>query len=155
MSKILTGLTPFRTNSLFTSEPRTALGMSASKENNDRNTNRKPSNPREKNGEECGQDVEKVESEQCAKYLKALADPARIRILKALQGGALTGTDLSNLLDIEIPNVSHHLRVLYHAGIVNTRRDGRFIYYEIDREVIAEASVSQTLNFGCCSLKMS
>lgn len=101
------------------------------------------------------QESEKVESEQCAKYLKALADPARIRILKALQSGPLTGTDLSNLLDIEIPNVSHHLRVLYHAGIVNTRRDGRFIYYEIDREVIAEASVSQTLDFGCCSLKMT
>lgn len=88
-------------------------------------------------------------------YLKALADPARIRILKALQGTPLTGTDLSNLLDIEIPNVSHHLRVLYHAGIVLTRRDGRFIYYEINRDVLANRSVAQTLDFGCCTLKMS
>lgn len=98
---------------------------------------------------------EKAESEQCAKYLKALADPARIRILKALQGAPLTGTDLSNLLDIEIPNVSHHLRVLYHAGIVITRREGRFIYYEINREVLSDSSMTQTLDFGCCSLKMT
>ncbi|AMV32314.1 Transcriptional repressor SdpR [Pirellula sp. SH-Sr6A] len=95
------------------------------------------------------------DSEQCAKYLKALADPARIRILKALQGSPLTGTDLSNLLDIEIPNVSHHLRVLYHAGIVHTRREGRFIYYEINREVLASRTVAQTLDFGCCTLRMS
>ncbi|MCU0716207.1 MAG: metalloregulator ArsR/SmtB family transcription factor [Pirellula sp.] len=95
------------------------------------------------------------DSEQCAMYLKALADPARIRILKALQGSPLTGTDLSNLLDIEIPNVSHHLRVLYHAGIVLTRRDGRFIYYEINRDVLASRSVAQTLDFGCCTLRMS
>ncbi|XZE33395.1 ArsR/SmtB family transcription factor [Pirellulaceae bacterium SH501] len=95
------------------------------------------------------------DSERCAMYLKALADPARIRILKALQGTPLTGTDLSNLLDIEIPNVSHHLRVLYHAGIVLTRREGRFIYYEINREVLANRSVAQTLDFGCCTLRMS
>ncbi len=88
-------------------------------------------------------------------YLKALADPARIRILKALRGTPLTGTDLSNLLDIEIPNVSHHLRVLYHAGIVLTRRDGRFIYYEINQDVLGNRSVAQTLDFGCCTLRMS
>lgn len=134
--------------------------MTASKEPNDRistpKSNRAKSAQNEKPPKQvAGSQTDKVESEQCAKYLKALADPARIRILKALQSGALAVTDLSNLLDIEVPNVSHHLRVLYHAGIVNTRRDGRFIYYEIDREVIAEASLSQTLDFGCCSLKMS
>ncbi len=98
---------------------------------------------------------EKLESETCAKYLKALADPARIRILKALQSSPLTVTDLSNLLEIEVPNVSHHLRVLFHAGIVNTERDGRFIYYAINEEVLSRESVSQTLNFGCCSLRMT
>jgi len=94
------------------------------------------------------------DSELCAGYLKALGDSNRLQIIKALQSSPLTVTDLSVLLDSEMANVSHHLRVLFHAGLVATQRDGKFIYYEINRDVIKTKSVSQALDFGCCRLDM-
>lgn len=95
------------------------------------------------------------DSEQCAKYLKAIADPIRLQIIRALRGTPLTVSDLSLLLEMEVANISHHLRVLYHADLVETRRDGRFIYYELNRKVLASKSLPQTFEFGCCSLKMT
>lgn len=90
----------------------------------------------------------------CAGYLKALGDSNRLQIIKALQSSPLTVTDLSLLLDCELANVSHHLRVLFHAGLVTTERDGKFIYYEINRDVIRNKAVAQALDFGCCRLDM-
>ncbi len=94
------------------------------------------------------------DAELCAGYLKALGDPNRLQIIKALQSSPFTVTDLSLLLDSEMANVSHHLRVLFHAGLVTTTRDGKFIYYQINREVIRNKSVAEALDFGCCRLDM-
>jgi DNA-binding transcriptional ArsR family regulator len=90
----------------------------------------------------------------CAGYLKALGDTNRLQIIKALQTSPLTVTDLSLLLDSEMANVSHHLRVLFHAGLVSTQRDGKFIYYRINCEVVKNKSISKALDFGCCKLEM-
>lgn len=90
----------------------------------------------------------------CAGYLKALGDSTRLQIVKALQSSPLTVTDLSLLLDCEMANVSHHLRVLFHAGLVTTERDGKFIYYEINRDVIRNKAIAQAFDFGCCRLDM-
>ncbi len=90
----------------------------------------------------------------CAGYLKALGDTHRFQIIKALQTSPLTVTDLSLLLDCEMANVSHHLRVLFHAGLVSTERDGKFIYYQINRNVVRNKSISKALDFGCCKLEM-
>ena len=94
------------------------------------------------------------DAEVCAGYLKALGDSNRLQIIKALQSSPFTVTDLSLLLDSEMANVSHHLRVLFHAGLVTTTRDGKFIYYQINREVIRNKTVAQALDFGCCRLDM-
>jgi DNA-binding transcriptional ArsR family regulator len=94
------------------------------------------------------------DAELCAGYLKALGDSNRLQIIKALQSSPLTVTDLSLLLDSEMANVSHHLRVLFHAGLVTTQRDGKFIYYQINRDVIMNKTVAQALDFGCCRLDM-
>ena len=94
------------------------------------------------------------DAEVCAGYLKALGDTNRLQIIKALQSSPLTVTDLSLLLDSEMENVSHHLRVLFHAGLVTTTRDGKFIYYQINRDVIRNKTVAKALDFGCCRLDM-
>ena len=94
------------------------------------------------------------DAELCAGYLKALGDSNRLQIIKALQSSPLTVTDLSLLLDAEMANVSHHLRVLFHAGLVTTKRDGKFIYYEINRDVIRNKALVKSLDFGCCQLNM-
>jgi len=92
--------------------------------------------------------------EICAGYLKALGDFNRLQIIKALQTSPLTVTDLTLFLDSEMANVSHHLRVLFHAGLVSTKRDGKFIYYQINREVVKNKAFSKSLDFGCCKLQM-
>jgi DNA-binding transcriptional ArsR family regulator len=97
---------------------------------------------------------QKRDAELCAGYLKALGDITRLQIIKALQTSPLTVTDLSLLLDSEMANVSHHLRVLFHAGLVSTERDGKFIYYRINREVVKNKTISKALDFGCCKLEM-
>lgn len=94
------------------------------------------------------------EETRCAAYLKAVGDPLRIRIVRALQVGALSVTDLAELLDQEIGVVSHHLRVLYHADIVQTRRDGKFIYYSLNDQFLdaGRRKRNRVLDFGCCRL---
>lgn len=54
---------------------------------------------------------------QCAVYLKAIADPTRLRILNALKAGPLTVGDIALSLEIEAVLASHHLRALYHAKV--------------------------------------
>lgn len=95
-----------------------------------------------------------ADTELCANYLKALADPNRLQIIRALRSSPLTVTDITLLLEAEMANVSHHLRVLFHAGLVSTQRDGKYIYYQINRDVVRSKAVSNALDLGCCRLEM-
>lgn len=70
--------------------------------------------------------------------LKALADPARLRILGLLrQHGPMPGRDLVPLLGLTQPTVSHHLTVLREAGLIEDRPEGR----EIVRVLCVDAIV--------------
>ena len=95
-----------------------------------------------------------ADAEVCASYLKALGDANRLQIMRALRTSPLTVTDLSLLLDSEMANVSHHLRVLFHAGLVTTQRDGKFIYYQINRDIVRHRTVTSALDLGCCRIEM-
>jgi len=90
----------------------------------------------------------------CATYLKALADPVRLQLVRALQAGPMSVSDLVVLLELEMANVSHHLRVLYHADIVTTQREGKFIYYAVNKEFLRSRSVAKSLDFGCCKIDL-
>jgi DNA-binding transcriptional ArsR family regulator len=90
----------------------------------------------------------------CATYLKALADPVRLQIVRALQTGPMSVSDLVLLLELEMANVSHHLRVLYHANIVTTERDGKFIYYALNQDFLSNRSIAKSLDFGCCKIDL-
>jgi ArsR family transcriptional regulator len=69
--------------------------------------------------------------EGVAEWLKSLADPTRLRILHALKDGERCVNDLLVGLGCSQANVSKHLAVLRHAGLVEARRDGVNIYYRI------------------------
>ncbi len=94
------------------------------------------------------------QTEQCAVYLKALGDPIRLQIVRGLQAGPLSVSDLAELLELEITNVSHHLRVLYHSQLVTTERQGRFIYYRLNTSFLRQRSVASSLDFGCCKFEL-
>jgi len=90
--------------------------------------------------------------EDCASRLKALADPVRLKIVKALQAGEMTVSDLAELLETEVANASHHCRALKNQGLAITRRDGKYIYYALDPRVHSRKARSgeSCFDLGCC-----
>lgn len=67
---------------------------------------------------------------------KAVADPSRVRILKLLEGGELCVCQITTVLDLAAGTVSKHLSALKTAGLVQQRRDGKWVYYRLaEREL--------------------
>jgi ArsR family transcriptional regulator len=93
---------------------------------------------------------DKLQSDQCARALKALADPERLKIIQCLQAGPRNVSELARLLDAEIANVSHHLQVLRHAGLVQDKKDGKYVIYSLDPATVAAGVVE----LGCCRLEL-
>lgn len=100
--------------------------------------------------------ADRLKSETCAEFLKALSEPWRLRIVDLLRGGPQTVSEVADHLRIELQNASHHLRVLLHAGLVVSRRDGRFIRYSINPELFeaGKAKLPDALDFGCCRIEL-
>lgn len=63
--------------------------------------------------------------------LKAAGDPTRTRILKLLEGGGLCVCQVQAVLGLAPSTVSKHLAILKHAGLVEDRRDGKWIEYTL------------------------
>lgn len=81
-----------------------------------------------------------VDLEQLAGQLKVLAEPRRLRILHLLMEGVQCNCELGDALDMPPNLISHHLRVLREAGLVDVERDpndARWIYYSINRQAMA------------------
>ena len=69
--------------------------------------------------------------ELIAERFKVLAEPTRLTILTALQGGECTVSELVDRTDHSQANVSKHLNLLLRHGFVGRRRDGAFTHYSI------------------------
>lgn len=65
------------------------------------------------------------------KLFKALSDETRLRILKMLEARPLCVCEIQHVLKGSQPNVSHHLKTLSEAGLVDSKRDGLWIAYRI------------------------
>ena len=65
------------------------------------------------------------------KITKALADENRLRMLMALQGGEQCVCRITELMGLAMSTVSKHLSILYQAGLVNARKEGRWMYYSL------------------------
>ena len=71
-----------------------------------------------------------------AETFQALGDSSRIQIVWALSHGELRVGDLTELLSMTQPAVSHHLRTLRNLKLVKARREGRAIHYSLDDDHI-------------------
>lgn len=69
---------------------------------------------------------------------KALADANRVRMLLALRGGELCVCQITELFSLAASTTSKHLSILYQAGLVNSRKEGRWIYYSLPGKAAAE-----------------
>jgi DNA-binding transcriptional ArsR family regulator len=99
---------------------------------------------------------DQLNADQCCKYLKALGDPERLRIVECLQEGPKTVGDISRDIDSVIANVSHHLKQLRFAGLVSGQRRGRHVVYSLSPEFAGKSGRTplKTLDFGCCRIEL-
>jgi DNA-binding transcriptional ArsR family regulator len=74
----------------------------------------------------------------CVAFCKALADQTRQDILEMLLEGERNVGDLVKVLTMSQPTVSHHLNVLKSLGLVSSRKEGKHVYYSINRENVVE-----------------
>ncbi len=82
---------------------------------------------------------ESVKIARGAALFHALSDETRLEILRKLSSGERCVCDLTDALASAQSRLSFHLRVLKHAGIVNDRKQGRWVYYRLNAEAFAEA----------------
>jgi ArsR family transcriptional regulator len=77
-----------------------------------------------------------------AKGFKALGDPVRLRLLSliAAQGGEVCVCELTDAFNVTGPTISHHLRVLREAGLIDCERRGTWVYYWIIPSALAALS---------------
>ena len=76
-----------------------------------------------------------------APLLKALADPVRLRLLSlvaAHQDGEACVCDLNGAFDLSQPTISHHLKVLHEAGLLDRQKRGTWVYYEVRRQALGD-----------------
>ncbi len=84
--------------------------------------------------------------EKLVEIFKALSDPTRLKLVKALndckpgvcEGGSLCVNALAHRLDVTQSAVSQHLRILRQAGLVRGARNGSFIHYSLDPNGLAK-----------------
>ncbi len=82
--------------------------------------------------------VDTTSAERVAEIARALSDPVRVRILDALRccSGDVCQCDLGPRFDISQPTLSHHLRKLQDAGLIEVERRGRWAYYSLQPQTM-------------------
>lgn len=81
------------------------------------------------------------EADTLATRFRALGDPARLRLLSLIAScGEVCACELVASVGVSQPTVSHHLKVLYEAGLVDRERRGKWINYWVVPEALGELS---------------
>ena len=81
-------------------------------------------------GDPIGEDA----AAELAQVFKALGDPVRLRLVSligARQGGEVCVCDLTSAFALTQPTISHHLKVLREAGLIDSKRRGTWVYYRL------------------------
>jgi len=66
------------------------------------------------------------------KVIKALRNPNRVKIVKILEHGELCVCEIQEVLGVSQPTVSKHLKTLEEAGLLNSRKEGLWVYYRLN-----------------------
>jgi ArsR family transcriptional regulator len=80
------------------------------------------------------------QAEQVAPLLKALADPVRLRLMSLIashEGGEACVCDLNDAFDLSQPTISHHLKLLHEAGLLDRDKRGVWVYYRARTDALA------------------
>lgn len=97
------------------------------------------------------QPLTEEQAESIAPLLKAVADPVRLRLLSLVAShadGEACVCDLNDAFDLSQPTISHHLKVLHEAGLLDRAKRGTWVYYSINRDALNSIGAL----IGCVSL---
>ena len=70
--------------------------------------------------------------------MRALSDPIRREILNLLKGGRMSAGDIVDHFEVTGASISRHLSVLKDADLIRDKREGKYIYYELNASVLEE-----------------
>jgi ArsR family transcriptional regulator len=93
------------------------------------------------------------EAEATAELFKALGDPSRVRIVNVLatsDGEPVCVCDLIEPLGLSQPTVSHHMKRLLDAGLVEREQRGRWAYFSLKEEAVGKLALVTDLRGVCC-----
>ena len=76
---------------------------------------------------------------ETARIFKALCDENRVKIIEMLQSGEKCACRILEELNVSQPTLSHHMKILCDSGIVESRKDGKWMYYRISENGCAKA----------------
>ena len=75
-----------------------------------------------------------LDNRKTAIMFKAFCDENRLQIISILQGGEKCACKLLDEMQITQPTLSHHMKILCDSGVVNGRKEGKWMYYSISEE---------------------
>jgi ArsR family transcriptional regulator len=92
------------------------------------------------------------EADATANLFKALGDPARVRIVNliATAGGAVCACEFNDTLGLTQPTVSHHLKKLTEAGLLDREQRGKWAYFSLKRDAVEKLAAVADLKGACC-----
>lgn len=92
------------------------------------------------------------EAEATADLFKALGDPARVRIVNliATASDAVCACEFNDALGLSQPTVSHHLKKLTDAGLLDREQRGKWAYFSLRREAVDKLASVADLKGACC-----
>ena len=92
------------------------------------------------------------EAQATATLFKALGDPARVRILNLIAnaGEPVCACDFPEPLGLSQPTVSHHLKKLADAGLLEREQRGKWAYFGLNRDAVAKLATVADLKGACC-----
>ena len=96
--------------------------------------------------------LDEGEAAATADLFKALADPARVRIVNALARAAepVCACEFEPMLGLAQPTVSHHLRKLSDSGLLDREQRGKWAYFSLKRDAVEKLAAVADLKGVCC-----
>ncbi|MFD7509190.1 ArsR/SmtB family transcription factor [Streptomyces sp. NPDC059853] len=91
--------------------------------------------------------LDEAQSAELAQVFKALGDPVRVRLLSMIAsqpGGEICVCDLTPAFDLSQPTISHHLKLLRQAGLIDSERRGTWVHYRLVPETTDRLAVILT-----------
>jgi DNA-binding transcriptional ArsR family regulator len=99
---------------------------------------------------------DRLQSTDCARALRALADADRLKLVQCLQQRPHSVGELAERLGTNIARISHHLAVLRHARLVRDEKQGKYVVYSLEPNVFRtiEGKTAEVADLGCCRLDL-